>query len=143
MIRSLALTLTLFLTLALHSAAADLINSQDQAEFQRIITAQISAFRADDGAAAYEFAAPVVRKFFPTVEVFMAMVKNGYPQVYRPQSFIFNEALTDPQGRPAQKVTILGPDGKTYMAIYTLEKQADGKWLISSCTILLIPGLDA
>jgi len=143
MIRSLALTLTLFLTLALHSAAADLINSQDQAEFQRIITAQISAFRADDGAAAYEFAAPAVRKFFPTVEVFMAMVRNGYPQVYRPQSFIFNEALTDPQGRPAQKVTILGPDGKTYMAIYTLEKQADGKWLISSCTILLIPGLDA
>jgi Domain of unknown function (DUF4864) len=133
----------LFIGMLSLSALAEPPSAAEGAEFQRIITAQITAFRADDGKGAYDFAAPVVRRIFPTVEGFMAMVKKGYPQVYRPQSFTFKETLTDPLGRPAQRVNIVGPDGKTYMAVYTMEKQADGTWLISGCTMLEIPGLDA
>ena len=125
------------------SALADPISATDKAEFQRIITAQITAFKADDGLAAYDFAAPVVRKIFPTPEIFMAMVKQGYPQVYRPQSFSFTEALLDPNGRPAQKMTVVGPDGKTYIALYSMEKQPDGTWRIAACTLLEIPSVDA
>jgi hypothetical protein len=131
------------MTLFSLGALAEPISSSEKAEFQRIITAQIGAFRADDGNSAYGFAAPVVRKIFPTPDVFMAMVKQGYPQVYRPQSFNFNDALIDPLGRPAQKVTIVGPDGKTYIAVYTMEKQPDGTWLISGCTLEQIQGVDA
>lgn len=125
------------------SAFAGTISATEKAEFQRIITAQIKAFRADDGLAAYDFAAPVVQRIFPTPEIFMAMVKQGYPQVYRPQSFTFTEALIDPNGRPAQKVTVVGPDGKTYVALYSMEKQPDGTWRIAGCTMLEIPGVDA
>lgn len=125
------------------ASLADSISAADKAEFQRIITAQITAFRADDGPAAYGFAAPVVKNIFPTPEIFMAMVKQGYPQVYRPQSFDFTETLIDPKGRHAQKMTVIGPDGKTYVALYSMEKQADGTWRISGCTMLEIPGLDA
>ncbi len=141
MLRSiLAIVLWGFMSVA---SLADSINATDKAEFQRIITAQITAFRADDGPAAYDFAAPVVRNIFPTPEIFMAMVKQGYPQVYRPQSFNFTEALIDPMGRPAQKMTVVGPDGKSYIALYSMEKQPDGTWRISGCTLLEIPGLDA
>ena len=141
MLRSLlAIVLWGFMSVA---SLADSISATDKAEFQRIITAQITAFRADDGPAAYDFAAPVVRNIFPTPEIFMAMVKQGYPQVYRPQSFNFTEALIDPMGRPAQKMTVVGPDGKSYTALYSMEKQADGTWRISGCTLLEIPGLDA
>ncbi len=125
------------------AAFAQSISESEKTEFQRIITAQISAFRADDGATAYSFAAPIVRNIFPTPEIFMSMVKRGYPQVYRPKSFNFTEALVDPMGRPAQKMLVVGPDGKTYEAIYSMEKQPDGAWLISGCTLLEIPGLDA
>ena len=125
------------------AAFAQSISASEKGEFQRIITAQISAFRADDGPTAYSFAAPVVRNIFPTPEIFMAMVKRGYPQVYRPQSFNFTEALIDPMGRPAQKMRVVGPDGKAYEAIYSMEKQPDGTWQISGCTLLEIPGLDA
>ena len=125
------------------TALADSISATDKAEFQRIITAQITAFRADDGLAAYDFAAPVVRKIFATPEIFMAMVKQGYPQVYRPQSFSFTEALLDSNGRPAQKMTVVGPDGKSYIALYSMEKQPDGTWRIAGCTMLEIPGVDA
>ncbi len=122
---------------------AQTISETEKSEFQRIIAAQISAFRADDGPTAYNYAAPVVRNIFPTPEIFMSMVKRGYPQVYRPQSFNFTEALIDPLGRPAQKMLVVGPDGKTYEALYSMEKQPDGTWRISGCTLLEIPGLDA
>ena len=141
MLRSiLAIVLWGFMSAA---SLADSISATDKAEFQRIITAQITAFRADDGPAAYDFAAPVVRNIFPTPEIFMAMVKQGYPQVYRPQSFNFTEALIDPIGRPSQKMIVVGPDGKSYIALYTMEKQPDGTWRIAGCTMLEIPGLDA
>ena len=141
MLRSvLAVVLLAFMSVA---AFAQSISETEKSEFQRIITAQISAFRADDGPTAYSFAAPVVRNIFPTPEIFMSMVKRGYPQVYRPQSFDFTEALIDPLGRPAQKMRVVGPDGKTYEALYSMEKQPDGTWRISGCTLLEILGLDA
>ena len=141
MLRSiLAVLLWGFISVA---AIAQSVGETEKAEFQRIITAQISAFRADDGPTAYSFAAPVVRNIFPTPEIFMSMVKQGYSPVYRPQSFNFTEALIDPLGRPAQKMRVVGPDGKTYEALYSMEKQPDGTWRISGCTLLEIPGLDA
>ena len=141
MLRSiLAVVLLAFMSVA---AFAQSISETEKTEFQRIIAAQISAFRADDGPTAYSFAAPVVRNIFPTPEIFMSMVKRGYPQVYRPQSFNFTEALIDPMGRPAQKMLVVGPDGKTYEALYSMEKQPDGTWRISGCTLLEVPGLDA
>jgi len=141
MLRSiLAVVLLAFISVA---AFAQSISETEKTEFQRIIAAQISAFRADDGPTAYSFAAPVVRNIFPTPEIFMSMVKRGYPQVYRPQSFNFTEALIDPMGRPAQKMLVVGPDGKTYEALYSMEKQPDGTWRISGCTLLEVPGLDA
>jgi hypothetical protein len=141
MLRSvLMIVLLAFMSVA---AFAQSISETEKSEFQRIIAAQISAFRADDGPTAYSFAAPVVRKIFPTPEIFMAMVKQGYSPVYRPQSFNFTEALIDPMGRPSQKMLVVGPDGKTYEALYSMEKQSDGTWRISGCTLLEIPGLDA
>jgi hypothetical protein len=141
MLRSvLAVVLLAFMFVA---AFAQSVSETEKSEFQRIIAAQISAFRADDGPTAYSFAAPVVRNIFPTPEIFMSMVKRGYSPVYRPQSFNFTEALIDPMGRPAQKMLVVGPDGKTYEALYSMEKQPDGTWRISGCTLLEIPGLDA
>lgn len=141
MLRSvLMIVLLAFMSVA---AFAQSISETEKTEFQRIIAAQIGAFRADDGPTAYSFAAPVVRNIFPTPEIFMSMVKRGYSPVYRPQSFNFTEALIDPLGRPAQKMLVVGPDGKTYEALYSMEKQPDGTWRISGCALLEIPGLDA
>lgn len=121
-------------------------NAEDPAagaQYQRIITRQLEAFRRDDGALAYSFAAPSIRQAFPTPDAFMAMVKRGYMPVYRAQSYRFGETVTDAQGRPGQRVTLTGPNGKTYEALYSLELQPDGTWLINGCTLLEVPGLDA
>lgn len=123
--------------------AAQQVPQADAQEFERIITEQLNAFQADDGARAYSYAAPSIQMIFPSSESFMAMVKKGYPQVYRPKSYKFTGAMIDPAGRPSQKVLFIGPDGKAYMALYTMQKQPDGTWKIAACAIIREASLDA
>jgi hypothetical protein len=114
----------------------------DTATFRAVISAQIEAFQADDGQRAYGYASPSIRQIFPTAEIFMDMVRRGYQPVYRPQSLSFGEAGTSADGRPFQKVTILGPDGLTYEALYSFELQPDGSWQISGCALVRAPDLN-
>jgi uncharacterized protein DUF4864 len=133
----------LLLMAASMTSEAGPVSDADRAEFQRIISSQIDAFRADDGPRAYSYAAPNIKRIFSSPDIFMQMVRQGYMPVYRPRSFHFGEATLDPLGRPSQRVTIVGTDGKTYEALYSMERQPDGTWRIDGCTLLEIPGVDA
>lgn len=115
----------------------------ERAAIQQTIANQISAFRADDGQTAYSFASPMIQSIFPTPDVFMSMVRQGYPQVYRPQRYKFDRMGSGFEGAPTQHVIIVGPDGKTYEAIYTMQQQPNGQWKINGCAIAQLPGLDA
>lgn len=130
--------LALFVFLSLPAQAEDL-SGEDKSAFQGIISDQIAAFQADDGAKAYGFASPGIQTMFPNALLFMDMVKRGYQPVYRPKSFNFGEAGINPAGQPFQKVTIVGPDGLTYEALYSMERQPDGSWKISGCALVRAP----
>ena len=134
--------IAVFLTLAL-SARADSLSAEDEASFRDVIADQIAAFRADDAARAYSHAAPVIRQIFPDAERFMGMVRQAYQPVYRPQSYDFGKAGVSASGRPIQRVTIVGPDGLTYEAIYTMERQPDGTWQINGCALVRSPDINA
>ncbi|MBI2719219.1 MAG: DUF4864 domain-containing protein [Rhizobiales bacterium] len=133
----------LLLSLVVVGTGARAGSETDRPAIEAVIAAQIDAFRADDEATAYGFAAPTIKQIFPTATVFMDMVRKGYPQVYRPRSYRFGALVQDPQGRPVLRVTIVGPDGRTYEAVYTMEHQPDGTWKINGCTIVQVPGVDA
>ena len=122
---------------------ADSLSAQDEARFRDVIADQIAAFRSDDGPRAYSHAAPAIRQIFPDADRFMAMVRQGYQPVYRPQSFSFGKAGLSATGRPIQRVIIVGPDGPTYEAIYTMERQPDGSWQINGCALVRSPGTSA
>jgi len=124
-------------------AMAESLTEQDRASFRDIISSQIEAFRADDGPRAYSYAAPTIRRIFPNPDIFMSMVREGYRPVYRPQSFAFGEAEIGNSGLPVQRVTIVGPDGLTYDAVYTMERQPDGTWRINGCSIVRAPDISA
>lgn len=134
--------LAAFLAIAL-PARADSLSPQDEADFRAVITDQISAFEADDGARAYSHAAPTIRQIFPDAERFMGMVRQGYQPVYRAKSYSFGKAGFSASGRPIQRVTIVGPDGLTYEAIYTMERQPDGSWQINGCALVRSPDISA
>lgn len=102
---------------------------------QKSIESQLLAFRADDPSTAYGFAAPSIRRMFPTQDIFMSMVRQGYRPVHRSTGFSFGPAQIDLAGRVMQKVTITGSDGKLYDALYTLDRQEDGSYLISGVSL--------
>ncbi|MER9840353.1 DUF4864 domain-containing protein [Mesorhizobium australicum] len=102
---------------------------------QSVIDGQLKALIADDGAKAYSFAAPNVKQIFPTVDAFMNMVTNGYPPVRIPQSYAFGKVEQTGPGSIVQQVLIVGPDGKDYEAVYTLQQQPDGTFRITGCSL--------
>lgn len=106
------------------------LSEADAAAIRSVIDDQIAAFRRDDGAAAYAHAAPSIRRLFPSADRFMEMVRSGYGAVYRPRSYDFGESRAA-AGGAEQLVTITGPDGGGWLALYTFERQADGSWKIS------------
>ena len=112
----------------------------DAEQFQRIISEQITAFRADNGLAAYSYAAPAIKRIFPSPEVFMEMVRQGYRPVYRPRRFEFGDVTEEVQGRPTQQVTIIDENGKAWSALYVFERQPDGSWKIIGCSLVQSAG---
>ena len=111
--------------------------------FKSIISHQLQAIAKDDAATAYEDAAPLVRQLFQTPDIFMNMVRSGYPPVYRNKQFVFDNAGTNPNGRPYQKVELFGLDGTMYDAIYYMQQQPDGTWKISGCVVAKAEGQTA
>ncbi|GGK48086.1 DUF4864 domain-containing protein [Salinarimonas ramus] len=114
----------------------------DEAAARAVIEGQIEAFLADDGPAAYSFAAPGIRSMFPNEERFKAMVRQGYPPVYRPRDFAFGRYRETAAG-PVQEVSIVDRSGVAWQAIYSLEQQPDGTWKISGCRLVRLPGVSA
>lgn len=102
---------------------------------QSSIEGQIAAFLADDESAAYGFAAPNIQRLFPSVDRFMAMVKDGYRPVWKPRNFAFGRAREVAPGSIVQQVLLVGPDGRDYEAIYTLELQPDGAFRITGVSL--------
>ena len=102
---------------------------------QGTIDAQLKAFQAGDGALAYSYAAPNVKRIFPTVDIFMGMVESGYQPVRKPRNYAFGKVQEMSATSIAQQVLILGPDGKDYEAVYTLELQPDGVYRITGVSL--------
>jgi ketosteroid isomerase-like protein len=120
------------------SAVRAEVGAADRAAIEAVIAGQIEAFRRDDGPAAYAFAAPNVRALFPTVEIFMRMVRSGYAPVYRPQAVRFAETVIE-NGEVVQRVLLRGPDGRAHLALYTMERQPDGSWRIAAVVLVTLP----
>lgn len=112
------------------------VSGADRSAIQNVIRQQMQAFQHDDAAAAYAFAAPVIRQSFPDADQFMAMVRRGYPAVYRPRETEFSD-LARRDGDLVQEVELVGPDGARILALYTMQRMPDGRWLIAAC--MLVP----
>jgi len=116
-------------------AQAQDVGEADRQAIRSAIERQLDAFRRDDGAAAFAIASPEIQRQFQSPEMFMQMVRQGYPQVYRPREVDFRDLLVA-EGAPNQAVLVVGPDGKAAMAIYRMQKQPDGSWRIDGCALL-------
>lgn len=119
----------LLLLLNVQPASAD-----DRSDVTAAISAQLQAFRADDAAAAYTHAAPNITNLFPTAEQFMSMVRRGYAQVYRAGNVTFGPMTAEGTGF-RQEVFLTDPEGRNWIASYTLARQPDGSMKITGVQI--------
>ncbi|MGB8817412.1 MAG: DUF4864 domain-containing protein [Rhizobiaceae bacterium] len=126
---------------AIAGVSLALADEVSQKQAQDIIRGQIEAFKSGQDAAAYSFASPTVKGFFPDVSIFMDMVKRGYQPVYNPKNYDFGRTKEPADGTVIQEVLVTGPDGKPWTAIYTLVRQSDGLWKING--VQLLPGDDS
>ena len=102
---------------------------------QSSIEAQLRAFGAGDNELAYSYAAPNIQRLFPSVDRFMGMVRNGYQPVWKPRNYAFGKTEEISSTSIAQQVLLVGPDGKDYEALYTLELQPDGAFRITGVSL--------
>jgi len=131
--------LALFAVIAGFTAAVSAqqppVSDADRAAIRDVIQGQVEAFRRDDGDAAFGYASPMIQGMFGEANVFMDMVRQGYRPVYRPQVFDFRE-IVELHGELAQKVHVVGPDGRPVTAVYPMTRLPDGSWRINGCYLL-------
>ncbi len=113
---------------------ADPVSAADTKAVRTVVEAQLAAFAADDAKRAFSYAAPAIRDMFGTPDQFMAMVRAGYPVIYRPSAVVFlNPEWV--QGQLVQGVQLTDASGALWLAIYRLDRQADKTWRISGCDV--------
>ncbi|WP_198154787.1 DUF4864 domain-containing protein [Oceanibaculum pacificum] len=139
MTRWLAALMLLFLCLA-PPVQAQGVTAADEAEIRGVIERQLQAFRRDDGQTAFAQASPLIQRLFGDPATFLGMVQTGYPPVYRAAQVEF-QALEWRNGVLIQQVRLVGPDGLPAIALYEMERQADGAWRINGCALVRAPDL--
>ncbi|WGF86310.1 DUF4864 domain-containing protein [Marinivivus vitaminiproducens] len=114
--------------------AAENLDAADRAAIRHVIESQLDALMRDDGDEAFLYAAPAIQALFGSPKSFMAMVRQGYEAVYRPQEVEFRD-LVEANGAVVQQVMLVGPDRIPMLAFYMMQEQADGTWRISGCIL--------
>ncbi len=128
-LRSLAVALGLLLAPGGLASAQSSLSGED-----------LAAIR--DGECAFSHASPGIKAMFGNAAMFMAMVRGGYPPVYRAQRVTFQDIIEE-EGRTAQPVMVVGADGVPVLAMYSIERQPAGGWWIDGVVLLEVPNSGA
>ena len=116
------------------TALAQSLSDADKMAIRDIVQAQLDAFKVDDAALAYSYASPSIQAKTGSPLAFMAMVRTAYKPVYRPRA-VFFQNITLMNGIPAQRVLLMDHNGTPVLAVYPMERQADGSWRINGCML--------
>lgn len=122
--------------LALCAAAAFSLAPAARAQeepIRAVIEAQIKAFEADDFDTAFTYASPTIQGMFGNARNFGAMVKGGYPMVWRPDELRFL-ALEERGGLLFQDVMVRDTNGALHILEYQMQQGEDG-WKINGVSI--------
>lgn len=121
--------------------AAEVVPS-DALAIRAVITEQLDAFQRDDAPRALALATTSIRAQFVTPERFINMVRTSYPVVYRPKSVLFEKPVVV-EGEVIQPVRMTDAEGRAWVALYPMQRQADGAWRINGCQLARAPGVEA
>ncbi|MGX9353270.1 DUF4864 domain-containing protein [Shimia sp. W99] len=110
------------------------VASANQDDVKFVIESQMEAFKADDMAGAFDFAADGIQKVFGTAERFGEMVRRGYPMVHRPEEVVFLEFRQE-AGSLWQKVLVTDQSGVVHVLDYEMIPTESG-WRIGAVLLM-------
>ncbi|MGH8715030.1 MAG: DUF4864 domain-containing protein [Casimicrobiaceae bacterium] len=101
---------------------------------QGVIAAQRAALINGEADKAFAYASPAIQRQFGDAASFTAMVDSAYGALESARYVEFLDgAVID--GIVVQPLRLIDRDNTVRVALYTMEKQADGRWRISGCRI--------
>lgn len=106
-----------------------------------VISEQIEAFKQDDFDRAFSYASPNIQRLFGSSERFGAMVRGGYPMVWRPAEVRFGP-LREIQGNLWQRVEVIDQQGRLHLLDYQMKETPNG-WKINGVELLPTPDVTA
>jgi len=129
----------LLLAAPLFAWAQPSLTAADARAVREVIEAQLDAFQKDDAPRAFSYATSGIRESFSTPENFLEMVRRSYPAVYRPKTVKF-EAPQLIDDMVVQLVRLTDADGRTWIALYPMQREPDGTWRINGCQLARLAG---
>lgn len=109
--------------------------ADDAQDVRGVIGGQIESFKAGRHEEAFGYAAAPIRTMFRNKETFVRMVQQGYRPIYGAKSYRFGRSRGE-AGTMFQEVMITGPAGGSWVALYTLRRNADGEWKIAGVRLV-------
>ena len=106
----------------------------DWTQIRTVIAAQRDALVSGAGDRAFAHAAPGIQRHFGDAETFMSMVRQSYGALIDARYVEFLEGAVI-GGDVVQPLRLVMNDGTVWVAIYGMQRQADGSWRIASCVI--------
>ena len=114
--------------------AAPTLRERDWAAIKALISEQLAALKAGDGAKAFSYASPGIRQQFGSGGAFLEMVRTSYGALLAARySEFLDGAVID--GSVVQPLRLVGPDNTVLVALYTMERQPGGGWKIAGCIL--------
>jgi hypothetical protein len=113
------------------------------AEWQAVITGQVEAFRAHDGAGALSFAGASFKQNFTNPADFEKAIRDwGYSAIMDSRSHSFGPYQQVNEDVVLQAVKFTGPDSVLYEAIYQLNREPEG-WRVGGVQLVKTTGMGA
>lgn len=121
-------------SMQMKARAAEPLGGVEAQQVQAVVMAQLKAFSEDDADAAFAAATPEVRKSVGDPARFLALVRGNFPMVVHPAGFAFLAPHLE-KDQVLQAVALRDADDKTWLALFTLERQPDQSWRIGACIV--------
>ena len=119
---------------SLANAGTHALPAAEWKAIQRVIADQRAALIDGNAEKAFGYATDGIQHQFGDAATFMSMVQTSYAALLNARYVEFLEgAVID--GLVVQPLRLIGADNTVQVALYTLEKQKNGRWRISGCSI--------
>lgn len=109
------------------------------------IQSQLDAFQEDDFAKAFTYASPAIKRLFGNPDRFGAMVRNGFPMVWRPSAVEFLDFKDEAEsegGQVSQMVLFRDANGVPVVMEYFMIETENG-WQIDGVQPVQAPDVAA